>query len=117
MNDGGNDGLEDWQCLMWPPQFLPIYKLLGDGLDGYRWQVPPRCFISVEDATSPLRSLSASSPASTSALGKLFGFIYPSIVQSVRKFKRIVEVNRQVHLLTYNRIISQEARKKTLAQQ
>ena len=56
-------------------------------------------------------------PASTIALGKLFGFIYPSIVQSVRKFKRIVEVNSQVHPLAYNRITAQEARKKTLAQQ
>ena len=54
-------------------------------------------------------------PASTSALGKLFGFIYPSIVQSVRKFKRIVEVSRNVHLPIYNRIIAEEARKKTLA--
>ena len=53
--------------------------------------------------------------ASTSALGKLFGFIYPSIVQSVRKFKRIVEVNHNVHLPTYSRIIAKEARKKTLA--
>ena len=54
-------------------------------------------------------------PASTSALGNLFGFIYPSIVQSVRKFKRILEVNRNVHLPIYNRIIAEEARKKTLA--
>ena len=62
MNDGGNDGLEDWQCLMWPQRFLPTFKLLGDGLDGYLWQVPPRCLISVEDAASPLRCLSASPP-------------------------------------------------------
>ena len=52
MNDGGNDGLEDWQCLMWPPQFLPIYKLLGDVLDGYRWQVPPRCLTVLHCLTS-----------------------------------------------------------------
>ena len=37
-----------------------------------------------------------SAPASTSALGNLFGFIYPSIVQLVRKFKRIIEVNSNV---------------------
>ena len=52
-------------------------------------------------------------PESTSALGKLFGFLYPSsLVQSVRKFKRILEVNRNVHLPIYNRIIAEEARKK-----
>ena len=55
-------------------------------------------------------------PESTSALGKLFGFISPSIVKSVLKLKRIVEVNRNVHLPTYNRIIAEEARKKKLAQ-
>ena len=54
-------------------------------------------------------------PASSSALGKLFGFIYPSIVHSVCKFKRIVEVNSIVHLPTYNGIIAEEARKETLA--
>ena len=49
---------------------------------------------------------------STSALGKLFGFMSASIVKSVIKFKRIVKVNRDVHLPIYNRIIAKEARKK-----
>ena len=53
---------------------------------------------------------------SISALGKLFGFVYPSIVQSVRKFKHIVEVNSNVHLPTYNHIIAEEDSKNTLAQ-
>ena len=53
---------------------------------------------------------------STSALGKLFGFMSASIVKSVIKFKRIVKVNSDVHLPTYNRIIAEEARKR-LAQQ
>ena len=55
-------------------------------------------------------------PKSASALGKLFGFISPSIVKSVLKFKRIVEVNCNVHLPTYSSIIAEEARKKKLAQ-
>ena len=55
-------------------------------------------------------------PETTSALGKLFGFMSASIVKSVIKFKRIVKVNRDVHLPIYNRIIAEEARKK-LAQQ
>ena len=56
---------------------------------------------------------------STSALDKLFGFIYPTIVKLVSKFKRIVEVNYNVHLQTYNvhlqtynSIIAEEACKK-----
>ena len=50
----------------------------------------------------------------TSALGKLFGFIYPSIVKlvTVCKFKCIVKVNSNVHLQTYNYIIAEEACKK-----
>ena len=51
-------------------------------------------------------------PESTSALGKLFGFMPTSIVKSVIKFKSILKVNRDVHLPTYNRIIAEEARKK-----
>ena len=42
---------------------------------------------------------------STSASGKLFAFISPFIV-TVLKFKRIVQVNCNVHLPTYNSIIS-----------
>ena len=61
-------------------------------------------------------SLESVAPESTSALGKLVGFISASIVKSVIKFKRIVKVNRDLHLPTYNRIIAEEASKK-LAQQ
>ena len=57
-------------------------------------------------------SLDIVPPESTSALGKLFGFMSASSVKSVIKFKRIVKVNRDVHLPTYNRIIAEEARKK-----
>ena len=54
-------------------------------------------------------------PESTSALGKLFGFMSASIVKSVSKFKRIVKVNSDVYLPIYNRIIADEARKKLLS--
>ena len=57
-------------------------------------------------------SLESVPPESTSALGKLFGFMSASIVKSVLQFKRIVKVNSDVHLPTYNRIIAEEARKK-----
>ena len=63
-------------------------------------------------------SLEIVPPESTSALGKLFGFISPSIVKLVLKFKLIVQVqadcqvNSNVHLLTYNSFIAEEACKK-----
>ena len=60
-------------------------------------------------------SLDTVPPESTSALGKLFGFMSASIAKSVIKFKRIVKVNSDVYLPIYNRIIAEEARKKLLA--
>ena len=47
-----------------------------------------------------------------SALAKIFGFMSPLIESSARRFKRLVEINWQVHLRTYLRIIAEEARKK-----
>ena len=50
----------------------------------------------------------------SSALCELFGFTSPSILKRMLKFKRMVEINCNVHLQTYNCIIAEEARKENL---
>ena len=75
---------------------------------------PPRAH---HDPQAPHRVLDPghSAPREHQCLGQPLWFHLTVHRQSVRKFKRIVEVNSNVHLPTYNCIIAEEARKKTLA--
>ena len=43
---------------------------------------------------------------------QMFGFISARIVNAAREFKRLVDLNRAIHLPTYNRLIAEGARKK-----